>query len=348
MQLKTILQDHCKSEKQGFSLCLDIWTSKSQHAFLGITIHWINKAWTIQTKVLRLIDLRRRHTGKYIYRSLQNLLEELQIEKNIVSISHDNAGNNSTFIDRFIDKQERTLFTLWRGNIRCLAHILNLVVQDILTTIKMNLTDIELQAIIEDADILENTSNLSTQPAIGLECFNPILRMRKIVLRLRLRQHLIYALNAQIAAFNLKGRRPIIDFPVRWSSTYRMIKSYLRMQQAIDIVISQHPTDFENLALSENDILLLTSLSEVLAELDLLTIKIQSECYDRNISKAEQRHIPTIGIYGTPGICYTESHASARIEKIPVSASTARLSTQCTYTTMPPGLSPDPFPLSRV
>ena len=34
-----------KAEGQKFSICIDCWTTKKQHAFLGVTIHYINKQW---------------------------------------------------------------------------------------------------------------------------------------------------------------------------------------------------------------------------------------------------------------------------------------------------------------
>lgn len=174
---KDILQDQ-KRQKQGFSLCIDIWTSKSQHAFLGITIHWIDKYWTLNSRALRLLDLRRRHTGKYMYRCLCNVLEELDIQQNIIAISHDNASNNATLLNRFNDLQTSIPSSYQRVSTRCSAHILNLVVQDILTAIKVNIINSEEDTLIEDADILETPSNLDDEGAHELLCFGSILKIR--------------------------------------------------------------------------------------------------------------------------------------------------------------------------
>lgn len=62
-----------------FTLCLDCWTSQSQHAFLGISIHFINKDWQMEAFLLDLVDLRRRHTGVYLFRCLIKVLRSFGI-----------------------------------------------------------------------------------------------------------------------------------------------------------------------------------------------------------------------------------------------------------------------------
>ena len=57
-----------------FSLCLDCWTSKTQHVFLGVLIHYINIQWQQESFLLDFADLRQRYTGRYLYKTSNKVL----------------------------------------------------------------------------------------------------------------------------------------------------------------------------------------------------------------------------------------------------------------------------------
>ena len=72
-----------------------------------------------------------------------DLLEELDISTKLLTLISDNASNNDALVDNILHGlQERYPTTSLRFDgpnsyIRCIAHILNLVVKDILATLKV-------------------------------------------------------------------------------------------------------------------------------------------------------------------------------------------------------------------
>jgi len=78
-----------------------VWTTKTQHAFLGISIHYINPNWRQESLVLELADLNRRDTGVYLSKVLKQALKGFKIDRSILAITRDNASNNATLFNDF-------------------------------------------------------------------------------------------------------------------------------------------------------------------------------------------------------------------------------------------------------
>ena len=66
---------------------------------------------------------------------LVKILKEFNIQNNIFCIARDNASTNDTLIQDFKAYNDENN-GLFHSDIRCIAHIINLVVQDILKEIK--------------------------------------------------------------------------------------------------------------------------------------------------------------------------------------------------------------------
>jgi hypothetical protein len=66
-----------------FNLTVDAWTASNQQDYMGVTIHWIDKKWEMQSKLLDMIDLKENHTGAYLFRVLQEILTNFDIENSI-------------------------------------------------------------------------------------------------------------------------------------------------------------------------------------------------------------------------------------------------------------------------
>jgi hypothetical protein len=135
--LKEELMTTCKT----IALSLDCWTSKNQLPIIGIIGHWLTEEFEYREKVLEFKELRGPHSGENLAAAVHELLIELDLEQKLISITGDNASNNESMAD-LISQSLRTKFEtdpLFCGvgsYVRCLAHILNLIVQDILSTLR--------------------------------------------------------------------------------------------------------------------------------------------------------------------------------------------------------------------
>ncbi|KAL1937047.1 hypothetical protein VTO73DRAFT_15573 [Trametes versicolor] len=111
-------------------ICVDGWTSPNILAFLGITAHWHHEGEVLHI-ILDFVRLTNAHTGSYLAEKLIECLRSFGIEEKLLSVTCDNAENNSTML-----KEMHTLVPVFRGTsvrVRCFAHVLNLVVKGILS-----------------------------------------------------------------------------------------------------------------------------------------------------------------------------------------------------------------------
>ncbi|CZT10958.1 uncharacterized protein RAG0_15273 [Rhynchosporium agropyri] len=137
IQKKSLIKEEIKDNIEingSFSLTLDAWIAINQDAYLGITLHFINKNFELKSYLLWIRDLKEPHLGRYLIEELLKSLQDYNIEYNISSITRDNASSNDTLI-----KELRSYYDIsgivFQGDISCIAHVLNLVVQDILKAI---------------------------------------------------------------------------------------------------------------------------------------------------------------------------------------------------------------------
>ncbi|KAB2631994.1 zinc finger BED domain-containing protein RICESLEEPER 1-like [Pyrus ussuriensis x Pyrus communis] len=111
--------DKLKSQLKTFRVCLttDTWTSIQQTNYMVLTTHFIDDDWILHKKILNFCVIPN-HKGESIAQLLEECLVEWGIE-NVLTITVDNASAN--------DSGLRDLVHRISG---CVAHILNLVVND--------------------------------------------------------------------------------------------------------------------------------------------------------------------------------------------------------------------------
>ncbi|CAG8683994.1 4531_t:CDS:1, partial [Ambispora leptoticha] len=74
--LKTSFKDLLANNLSKISLTTDLWTSNSCKAFLGVTAHWIDVNWQIQSRVLDLAPFEGPHTGINIANAFVRICED--------------------------------------------------------------------------------------------------------------------------------------------------------------------------------------------------------------------------------------------------------------------------------
>lgn len=116
------------------SFTMDGWTAKNVLPFVAIRAHWLDSTWSYKSKMLDFAYVRGEHNGLKLKDIFMNCLSrfDIPIEK-VLAITVDNASNNDTF---FMWLEECGLTDLM-NHIRCIAHIMNLSVQDMLDELKI-------------------------------------------------------------------------------------------------------------------------------------------------------------------------------------------------------------------
>ncbi|XP_040361763.1 zinc finger BED domain-containing protein RICESLEEPER 2-like [Rosa chinensis] len=143
------------------------------------------------------------HNGVALADKVNTLIGEWGIEKNLFSITLDNATANDSFVEKLKTKLNFRGLLIMDGkffHVRCCAHILNLIVQDGLKAID--------PSVIKVRDCIKYIKGSSARKERFLEC---------------------------VAQVGLRGSRRGLrqDVPTRWNSTYLMLDSALYYRRAL-------------------------------------------------------------------------------------------------------------------
>jgi hypothetical protein len=85
------------AEVEVFSLTTDMWTSVQMDPYMGITVHFINAHWDLESLNLGAFPFSDDHTGDNIAQEITTILEEWRLPlTKLVCGTTDNASNNNT------------------------------------------------------------------------------------------------------------------------------------------------------------------------------------------------------------------------------------------------------------
>ena len=117
IKLSQDLED-CK----GVCFTTDLWSSRNQDPYLGLTIHYINKSWKLNRLMIHCGPAEGRHTAVAIAQHLDKVIGELKSipEGCVRTCTSDNASNMLAAIPALTNEIETGL--------GCADHLLNLIV----------------------------------------------------------------------------------------------------------------------------------------------------------------------------------------------------------------------------
>jgi hypothetical protein len=192
------------------SVTLDCWTSPNTKAFLGITAHYIDDNWILQSLLLDFVPLPDLHTGENLCEAFVATCDRFGILPKLLGVTTDNAAN----IDKLLVCLERVChdrditFKKKEQHVRCMAHVTNLAVQALLR---------ELRA---EAVSVESSLDTATQ-AEQLPC---ITKIRRSVVKTRSTPQRRNEFKSLCDASGTPRKELILDVRTRWNSTHAMIE----------------------------------------------------------------------------------------------------------------------------
>ena len=166
----TQTRDKIKEALRGYSkvsLACDTWTSPNHLAFLAITAYLVDSDWRHRELLIGFEHLQGSHTGEALATAIFKVAQEYDIVERLFAITADNASNNSTMQLCLSTKLSREGIQ-WNTrdmSIPCLAHVFQLVVNDIVSTLKVQSPNKSVQTSwnerqlvgIEDVVLFSNT-----------------------------------------------------------------------------------------------------------------------------------------------------------------------------------------------
>ncbi|KAF7151268.1 hypothetical protein RHSIM_Rhsim02G0026300 [Rhododendron simsii] len=182
----------------------DMWSGINNRGYICVTAHYIDSSWTLRKKIIafRLVEFP--HDAEQIFESIMGVLRDFEVVDKVFSITFDNHSANTATIPLF----KRNLTPPYFGellHIRCVCHVINLVVQDGLKHITPQIKK------IRDAVLFIATSP-SRQQEFDKLC---------------------------ASCYNVKPKSMNSDVQTRWNSTYIMLKSCRKYSDAISAFVNQ-------------------------------------------------------------------------------------------------------------
>jgi hypothetical protein len=147
------------------ALSLDCWSSVTRLSFMGVIASFIDRHWNMQEVLIGFEPIHTEHSGTELCTILERVIVQHHLDGRIVSITTDNASNNTTMMqeveimlesiaesDNFIGGKVQ--------HIPCLAHVLQLALGALLGRIRIVPTNQEILMNWEDQKQREGLEEL--------------------------------------------------------------------------------------------------------------------------------------------------------------------------------------------
>ncbi|KAK3204788.1 hypothetical protein Dsin_018834 [Dipteronia sinensis] len=120
------------------ALTTDLWTASSQRkGHMVVTAHFIGESWCLRSRISRFIYAPCPHTAETVCEALHDCVMAWNIDRRLSTLTVDNCSTNDKVIEFMLEKLNKN--DLWLNGqlyqVRCCAHILNLIVKDGLAVI---------------------------------------------------------------------------------------------------------------------------------------------------------------------------------------------------------------------
>nr|GEY52412.1 zinc finger BED domain-containing protein RICESLEEPER 2-like [Tanacetum cinerariifolium] len=129
---KQVIIDDFLKLNTNVNLTTDIWSAPHgvPGSYICVAAHWIEPVtWKMMTRVIAFEYFPAPHSGSALAKTLRNVFVNFNLENKIMSITLDNASNNTLAIGKLKLKYDPPTEGRFYHS-RCVAHIINLCVQD--------------------------------------------------------------------------------------------------------------------------------------------------------------------------------------------------------------------------
>jgi hypothetical protein len=240
------------------AVSLDGWTSQNNYSVIAINVSCLGPKFEVIKRCIEFIEIEGSHSGENLAKIVGEALQKHGLLQKLLSITADNASNNNTLcrylysfmkrqfddhLEEFPSKEGTMRFKGEASQIRCFAHILNLVV-------KVILKDLGSSTYKDASDLLDRaTEHLAKKRWLKIT----IPGATGVIAKLRIVVLWIGRSAQRQQDWDRRSKKQInYDVDTRWNSTLRMIQDALNSRAILNDFIADHP-ELIDLTLSKND-----------------------------------------------------------------------------------------------
>jgi hypothetical protein len=221
------------------------------------------------------------HSGEYLAEQLAAVTDSMAITGAIFTCTRDNGSSNTVMLSEYeklasntqTSTQQPWTFTVKEGDVRCIAHIINLAVQAALKSLKA-----DPDAETETYRCEQGAARIPLARDSQGEVMNALAKLRRHIYVFRNRRAWKDALQRQVKAAGLKPQQLSLDMPVRWNSTHHMLDIALKLQIPITAVCTTQQLDIsmKDIALTTEDWAVIKDLEQLFLILSLHSLEAVS------------------------------------------------------------------------
>ncbi|RVW95282.1 Zinc finger BED domain-containing protein RICESLEEPER 2 [Vitis vinifera] len=127
------------------AITIDMWTSNQKKGYMAITVHYIDESWLLHHHIVRFVYVPPPHTKEVLSDVLMDFLLDWNMDRKVSTVTVDNCSSNDGMINILVEKLCLSDSLLLNGKIfhmRCVAHVLNLIVKEGLDVIEVEIEKI--------------------------------------------------------------------------------------------------------------------------------------------------------------------------------------------------------------
>jgi len=254
---KMSLMESLSNARSEIHYSFDLWTSPNYKAMIAIIGHWTADDYSLKTVLLGIREIYGHHTGSNIGIVLLELFDELNISTRLGYSVTDNAQNNDTaleIISATLLESKQIHYNVLSRRLRCIGHIINLVVKTLLFGAKA-------------------TANDTSDSSVKGNYEGAIAKLHHIVYHIRItpQRRELYASEQAASLCASSDFMVVVDNATRWNSTYNMINAALKLRQRIDGYVRLIGKELEEYIISNEEWNDLKELALMLTPFDKVT-----------------------------------------------------------------------------
>lgn len=270
-KMHTCVSNFIKTSGSKISLTIDGWSSYGMKGYYGITVHFVDKNWNLQSILLDFVPAQGKHSGESVANLLYDVLRSYGLLNLIQGVTTDNAASNFTMMSSL--GKLLLNFDYKNKHFVCFAHIMNLAAQDFMKIIE------PIQALVADTVDSDNSeTEFENETGDNESNSSPVSKIRYIVKKIKNSEQMLLKLKSLCEVVNCKMTSPKLDVRTRWNSTLEMLNWSLSVKNALNIFCDN--VNFSNqLKLSDNEWVLVSKICSYLRSFKTLSLVLEGEKY---------------------------------------------------------------------